>query len=71
MDEMKIESKPMAKFVSRFVKRAIRKKYGYNIDIWLNHFRTTILDEKTHVHLDVDLELSKEELNKLLESIVL
>ena len=28
-----------------------------------------MVDEKTHVHLDVDLELTKEELDKLLKSI--
>ena len=42
---------------------------GYNIDIQLNGLRTTVIDDKTHVHLDVDLELTKEELNKLLKSI--
>ncbi len=69
MDEMKIESKFTAAIASKLVERALRKKYGYNIDVTLNHFRTVVLDDKTHVHLDVDLELSKEQLNKLLEGI--
>lgn len=69
MDEMRVESKFTSAIVSKIVERAVRKKYGYDIDVRLNHFRTTVLDDKTHVHLDVDLELSKEELNKLLESI--
>ena len=32
-------------------------------------FRTTVIEEKTHVHLDIELDLSKEELDKLLKSI--
>lgn len=69
MDEMKLESKFITGIVSKIAERAVRKKMGYDIDIMLNQFRTTVVDEKTHVHFDVDLELSKEELNKLLGSI--
>lgn len=66
---MKIESKFLTGIVSRFVRKAVRDKLGYNVDIQLNGLRTTVIDGKTHVHLDLDAELSKEELNKLLKSI--
>lgn len=66
---MKIESKFMRGIVSKFIKKAMRDKLGYNVDVQLNGFRTTVIDEKTHVHLDIDLELTKEELDKLLKSI--
>lgn len=66
---MKIESKFITGIVSKIAKKVVRDKLGYNIDIQLNGLRTTIIDDKTHVHLDVDLELTKEELNKLLKSI--
>ena len=69
MDEMKIESKFITGIVSKIAKKVVRDKLGYNIDIQLNGLRTTVIDDKTHVHLDVDLELNKEELNKLLKSI--
>jgi hypothetical protein len=69
MDEMKIESKFITGIVSKIAKKVVRDKLGYNIDIQLNGLRTTVIDDKTHVHLDVDLELTKEELNKLLKSI--
>lgn len=69
MDEMKIESKFMTGIASRFIKKAVCNKLGCNMDIQLNRFRTTVLDDKTHVHLDVDLELTKDELNKLMKSI--
>ena len=64
---MKIESKWMTGLASRFIKKALCNKLGCNMDVQLNGFRTTVLDDKTHVHLDVDLELTKDELNKLMK----
>ena len=47
----------------------IRKKLGYDVQLKLNEVTATVNDGKTHVHLDVDAELTKEELNKILASI--
>lgn len=69
MDSMKIESKFMTGVISKLVNVALRKKLGYDIDIQLNEVNTTVTDGKTHVHLDVDAEISKEELVKLLKSV--
>lgn len=69
MDEMKIESKFTTGIVSRIAESAVRKKLGYDVEIKLNGLRTTVLDGEMHVHLDVDLKLSKEELSNLLKSI--
>lgn len=66
---MKIESKFTTGIVSRIARKVVRNKLGYDMDIKLNGMRTTVLDEKTHVHLDLDIEIDKEELNKLLKSI--
>jgi len=69
MDEMKIVSKFTTNMISKLVKMVLRKKLGYNIDIQVNEIKTTITDGKTHVHLDVDAELEKEELIKILKKI--
>lgn len=69
MDEMKIVSKFTTNMISKLVKMVLRKKLGYNIDIQLNEIKTTITDGKTHVHLDVDAELEKEELMNILKKI--
>lgn len=69
MDEMKIESRFMTKLVSKIAKKVVRDKTGYNADIQLNSLRTAVVDDKMHVHLDLDVELTKEELNKILKSI--
>lgn len=66
---MKIESKFMTGIVSKIAKKVVRNKLGCDIDIQLNGLRTTVIDDKSHIHLDLDAELTKEELNKLLSSI--
>lgn len=69
MDEMKIVSKFTTNMISKLVKMVLRKKLGYNVDIQVNEIKTTITDGKTHVHLDVDAELEKEELMNILKKI--
>lgn len=69
MDEMKIVSKFTRGIISKAVKMVVHKKTGYNVDIQLNEVTTTINDGKTHLHLDVDAELDKDELVRILKSI--
>lgn len=69
MDEMKITSKFTTNMISKLIKMVLSKKLGYNVDIQLNAINATIVDGKTHVHLDVDVELDKDELTKILKNI--
>lgn len=69
MDEMRIESKFATNIVSQLIKVVLRKRFGYNVDVQLNAITTTIMDGKTHVHLDMDAELNKDELAKILKNI--
>lgn len=69
MDEMRIVSKFTRGIISKTLKMVVHKKTGYNVDIQLNEITTTINDGKTHLHLDVDAELEKDELIKILKSI--
>lgn len=66
---MKIESKFTRGFLSRLIEKIVRDKLGYDVDVQLNGLRMTILEDKTQVHLDVDLGASQEEVNKLVKSI--
>lgn len=66
---MKIGSKFTTGIISKLVSMVIRKKFGYDVQLKLNEVNATVIDGKTHVHLDVDAELNKEELNKILASI--
>ena len=69
MDEMKIGSKFTTGIISKLVSTVIRKKFGYEVELKLNEVNATVINGKTHVHLDVDAELDKEELMKILTSI--
>ena len=66
---MRIVSKFTKGIISKALKMGVHKKTGYNVDIQLNEITTTINDGKTHLHLDVDAELEKDELIKILKSI--
>ena len=70
MDEMRIVSKFTRGIISKAVKMVVHKKTGYNVDIQLNEITTTINDGKTHLHLDVDADLDKDELIKILKSMI-
>jgi len=69
MDEMRIVSKFTRGIISKAIKMLIHKKTGYDVDIQLNEAITTISDGKTHLHLDIDAELDKNELINILKSI--
>lgn len=69
MDEVRIVSKFTRNVISKLLKMTLRKKLGYNINIQLNEVNATVTDGKTHVHLDVDAELDKDELMKILKTI--
>lgn len=69
MDEMNIVSKFTKNVISKLVKKVLHKRLGYNVDILLNEMNVTITDGKAHVHLNVDAELEKDELMKILKNI--
>lgn len=69
MDEMNIVSKFTTVMISKIAKKALQKKLGYDVNIQLNEIKASIADGKTHVHVDVDAELSKEELLKILKNV--
>ena len=69
MDEMKINSKFTRMLLSKLAKGVLHKKLGYNVDIQLNELNASISDEKAHVHVSIDADMSKEELMKILKKI--
>ena len=69
MDEMKIVSKFTTSMISKLLRMMLRKKLGYDVDIKLNEVTAKVDNGKTHIHLDVDAELEKVELTKILKNI--
>lgn len=66
---MKIVTKFTRGLISKLLKMILQKKLGYDIGIQLNEMNVTINDGKAQVHLNVDAELNKDELTKILKSI--
>lgn len=69
MDEMRIQSRFLTMIISKIINVILKKKLGYRIDCRLNQIHTTVTDGKIHLHLDLDGELEKEELMKILKDI--
>lgn len=69
MDEMIIRSKFTRGLLSKLLKGVLRKKLGYSLDIQFNELDASINDEKAHIHLNVEADMSKEELMKILKNI--
>lgn len=67
MDIMNIESKFMTNMVSKVIKRIIKKKLGYQVDIQLNALNVNIEGDTAHVHLDVDADMKTADLKDLMK----
>ena len=68
-DEMKLVSKFLTGMVSKIIGKLIKKKVGYDINVNINELKAVNIEGKTRVHLDIDAEISKEELTKILKSV--
>lgn len=69
MDEMKVKLSTnfMKGIVTKIIRKAIRKKYGYNVDILLNTLEVKTMEGgKIGIHLDVDAELTNDEFMKII-----
>lgn len=69
MDEMKITSKFTTGLLSKVLTRLLKRKLGCGIDICLNSITVSIVDGKTHAHLDVECDIPKEDLAKILKGL--
>lgn len=66
---MKIVSGFTKGLISKLLRTVLRKKTGCDVNLQLNDFNITISDGKTRVHLDLDAELEKDEIIKLLKNV--
>ena len=67
MDELSIVSNFTKGIVSKLLQKIIKKKLDCEMKLDLNDLQVTIVEGKTRIHLDVTVDLSKEELLKLLK----
>lgn len=71
MDEMKVKlsTKLMRNLVSKLIARAIRKKYGYEVNIQLNELDISVVDGETKILTNVELTMESDEFKKIMKNI--
>ena len=71
MDELKVKlsTKFMRNIVSKLIAIAIKKKYGYKIDIQLNEIDVKVVNGEAHLHTDVEVVIDNNEFTKIVKSV--
>lgn len=67
MDEMKIKLKStfMRGIVKKLITNSMKKKFGIKPDIELNGLEIERVDNKIHIHINADVELTDMDLMRL------
>ena len=58
----------MTNIVSKIITKVLKQKLGYNVDFKLNAIKINLDDEQAHIHLDVDADIDKDELTKIISA---
>ena len=67
--EMKLFGSWMKGVVSKALELALKVKTGYRADISVNEFDVHVKDGRAHAHINIDADMSQDELKKLLASV--
>lgn len=71
MDEVNIRSSLMQNAIAGIIKKLIRQKTGYDPELRFNDpIQLTFDGDKANVHLNIDAELNKEDLQALIKKLV-
>ena len=66
MDEMKLSTKLMKGLIANLIKKAIKKKLGCDVKLNLNDFYVTYDETHAKVHIDLNAEMDKDNLESVL-----
>lgn len=68
MDEMKLNlsTKLMRGLVAKLIKKAIYNKFGCDVNIEIKYLSVGYTDGKANLQLDMDADIGKDELGKIL-----
>lgn len=71
MDEMKLKlsTRFMRNLAAKLMARAIYKKTGYRVDIYLNELDVRVVDGEAHISTNVEAKLNSSEFMKLMKAI--
>lgn len=66
MDEMKLSTKLMKGLIANLIKKALKKKLGCDVKLDLNDIYITYDETNAKVHLDLNAEMDKDNLESVL-----
>lgn len=69
MDELKIVSQFTKGIISKIIGSFVAKKIGGDIAVSIQDINISIDDNKAKIHIDVDAEIDKNELKKIIKNI--
>ena len=67
--EMKLFDGLMKGVLSKALGLALKAKTGYRADISVNEFNAHVKEGRAHVHINIDADMSQDELKKILASV--
>ena len=71
MDEVNIRSGFLQGIIVKIIKKVVKQKTGYNPELRFNDPIQVIFDgDKVKIHLNLDAELGKDDLQKILKDLV-
>lgn len=67
MDELKLNlsTRFMRNIVTKMLAKAIKKKFGYEMDILLHELKVEAVDGRVFIHVNADAEMDKTDFAKL------
>lgn len=70
MDELKLNlsTRFMRNLVTKMLAKAVKKKFGYQVDISLHELTVEAIDGTVFIHANVDAEMDKSEFAKIVTS---
>lgn len=66
MDTVNIGTMFLKGIVSKILNSTLKKKLGCEVTTRLNEFNATLKDDRVRLHLNIDAEMSQDELKNLL-----
>lgn len=67
--EMKLFGDLMRGAVSKALGMALKMKTGYSAELTVNEFNARVKDGRAHAHINIDADMTQDELKKILSSV--
>lgn len=70
MDEMRISTSLLKGIVAKAIAKVLKKRFGVDVDVCLNEFYITNDGEVASVHLNINAEMTSNDLGELAKEVI-